>query len=89
VLARTRDNRYASAKADRALASEGVSHILGLMGEPDDKRESERAARLLAEEMTDEALNRFNEAKRREIEDGESRRRDLDGADVATSRITE
>ena len=89
VLTRTRDNRFASAKADRAEASGGVAHILGLMGEPEARRESERAARLLAEEMTGEALDRFNEAKRRELEDGESRRRDLDGGDVATSRITE
>ena len=89
VLARTRDNRFASAKADQAEASGGVAHILGLMGEPEARRESERAARLLAEEMTGEALDRFNEAKRRELEDGESRRRDLDGDEIAASQITE
>ncbi len=89
VLTQARYISYASAKADRARALEGVSHVLGLIGEPDYSRQSDLEARLLAEEMTGERLDRFNEAKRREIEDGESRRRDLDGADVATSRITE
>ena len=89
VLTRTKEISVASAKADRAAAAAGVSHVLGMMEEPATRRESEREAQRLAEEMTDEALSRFNEAKRREIEDGESRRRDLDGGDVATSHITE
>jgi hypothetical protein len=89
VLTQARYISYASAKADRAQALEGVSHILGLMGESDYSRQSGVEARLLAEEMTGERLDRFNEAKRREIEDGESRRRDLDGAEGATSSITE
>jgi DNA primase len=89
VLTRTKEISVASAKADRAAAAAGVSHVLGMMEEPETRRESEREAQRLAEEMTDEALSRFNEAKRREIEDGESRRRDLDGGDVATSHITE
>jgi DNA primase len=89
VLTRTKEISVASAKADRAAAAAGVSHVLGMMEEPETRRESEREAQRLAEEMTDEALSRFNEAKRREIEDGESRRRDLDGGEVATSHITE
>jgi len=86
VLAHTVGLRFAATGADQSEAAAGLAHIVALRGEREARREAELAERRLAEEMTGEALASF-EAKRQVIEDGESRRRDIDGGEVATNRI--
>ena len=77
LLHRTKDKRFTLPDAPPEQASEGFLHILALMREREARRETDAAARRLAEDMTDEALAQF-EAKQRVSLEGESRRRDLD-----------
>ena len=77
LLGGTRTIGFVDSKASLEQAEEGLAHVLGLMREKEAKRESEAAAQLLAEELTEEALARF-EARQRVVQHGESRRRDLD-----------
>ncbi len=73
----TRTISFVDPEASLEQAEEGLAHILGLMREKEAKRESEAAAQALGEELTEEALARF-EARQRVVQHGESRRRDLD-----------
>lgn len=77
LLVGTRTVSFVAPDAAPERAEEGLMHILALMREREAKRETEAAARLLAEELTEEALARF-EARQRVVQHGESRRRDLD-----------
>jgi DNA primase len=86
VFARTAVNGFAAPGADRRTAATGLGHILGLLEEQEARREADIAERELAENPSRENLARF-EAKRQLVESGESRRRDIDEVDVATTRI--
>jgi DNA primase len=77
LLGGTRSVSFVDPEAAPGQAAEGLTHVLGLMREREAKRETEAAAQLLAEELTEEALARF-EARQRVVQHGESRRRDLD-----------
>ena len=77
LLGGTRTIGFVDPRASLEQAEEGLAHVFGLMRESEAKRETAVAAQRLAEELTPEALARF-EARQRVVQHGESRRRDFD-----------
>lgn len=81
----TRTISFVDPRASIAQAEEGFVHVLGLMQEREAKRETEAAAKRLAEEFTEEALAQL-QARQKVVQQGESRRRDLDRDGPLTAR---
>ncbi|HLB79532.1 MAG TPA: hypothetical protein VJJ77_03440, partial [Dongiaceae bacterium] len=86
LLINARRTRFAGPEAPAEEAGAGLAHVLGLMREREAWREAHTTARRLGEDPTDETQHRLQE-QLRALQDGESRRQDLDRDEAPSVRV--
>jgi len=86
LLINAKSTRFAGPEAPAEEAGAGLAHVLGLMREREAWREAHTTARRLGEDPTDETQHRLQE-QLRALQDGESRRQDLDRDEAPSVRV--
>jgi DNA primase len=85
IVARTKVHSPLRPSASPEEAGEFLAHLIGLLAERGMTEEAEASAKRLAEEPGEESLRRFEDA-RRQLQGGESKRRDVDRGPVPATR---